>query len=146
MSVKGGGNNGDSILNCQAALDYIHSLGNDARVAIVGPANYGNPDGVDSFVSGLPTGTTIVSGSVPGIDVYARYSDPSRITGIAIDGPSNLLGNPGAYNVARDRSIVDNADTLVIFDDNLSARSLRMMDYAEEKGMPVWQIPSFSPC
>ncbi|MCL2014050.1 MAG: DNA-protecting protein DprA [Oscillospiraceae bacterium] len=103
------------------------------KVAIIGSRNLV----VNNIGEYLPDGTTeIVSGGARGIDTCARnYALANNISLVEFLPNYNLLGSFAP--LARNRQIVDAADIVVAFWDNVSRGTRHTIDYAADQGKQV---------
>jgi hypothetical protein len=111
------------------------------RVAIIGSRNFPDEQQVYSYVSGLPSGTTVVSGGADGVDSWAAAAARTRGLGVVTYEPNYELHGKRAPLV-RNEAIAIDCDRMVAFWDGKSRGTMHAVQQAERLGRPVMVIES----
>lgn len=108
------------------------------KIAIVGSRGYPDMDAVKAFVNSLPPDTIIISGGAMGVDQVAENTARERgFTVISI--LPDYAAFPGRLRyapIARNRTIVEQADAVVVFWDGFSKGSESVIRFCRERGVP----------
>jgi hypothetical protein len=113
-------------------------MGSGRKIAIVGSRGYPDTEAVVAFVQSLPEDTTIISGGAAGVDQIAETT--ARARGLAVISiPPNYTAHrrrPRYAPIARNRTIVEQADAVVVFWDGASKGSESVIRFCRERGVP----------
>lgn len=108
------------------------------KIAIVGSRAYPDLEAVTAYVQSLPEGTTIISGGAPGVDQTAEAAAEERgFPVISIRPDYKTYHNRPRYApIARNHTIVKQADAVVVFWDGKSTGSKSVISFCKERGVP----------
>lgn len=107
------------------------------RLAVVGSRRYPLLGVVSSFVSQRMKDTCIVSGGAPGVDRTAVQA--AKATGLEVEeflAQWNTEGRSAGFK--RNVQMIDTVDGLVAFWDGSSNGTRHAIDYATQRGIPVY--------
>jgi predicted Rossmann fold nucleotide-binding protein DprA/Smf involved in DNA uptake len=107
------------------------------RVAIVGSRRFSDPDRVTEYVSSLPKGASIITGSASGVDAAATKA--ARAKGIPVQVMPASFDElaDSSKSAARNQRLVDACDVLVAFWDGASKGTRATVDRALDSGKEV---------
>jgi predicted Rossmann fold nucleotide-binding protein DprA/Smf involved in DNA uptake len=107
------------------------------RVAIVGSRHFADPDRVTSYVTSLPAGSSVITGSASGVDAAATRAArtaglPVRVMPASFDELADA-----SKSAARNQRLVDACDVLVAFWDGSSKGTRTTVERALDAGKEV---------
>ena len=107
------------------------------KVGIVGSRHFAAPDRVTDYVTALPAGASIITGSASGVDAAATKA--ARAKGVPVQVmPASLEELADATkSAARNQRLVDACDVLVAFWDGASKGTRTTVDRALDSGKEV---------
>jgi predicted Rossmann fold nucleotide-binding protein DprA/Smf involved in DNA uptake len=107
------------------------------KIAIVGSRHFSEPNRVSDYVSALPRGASIITGSASGVDAAATKT--ARAKGIpvqVIPASFDELAD-ASRSAARNQRLIDACDVLVAFWDGASKGTRNTVERALDSGKEV---------
>jgi len=107
------------------------------RVAIVGSRHFAALDRVTDYLTGLPAGTSIITGSASGVDAAATRAARARGMPVQVMSASFDEVADASKSAARNQRLVDACDVLVAFWDGASKGTRSTVERALDAGKEV---------
>src|SRR5919109_3011762 len=107
------------------------------RVAIVGSRHFAAPERVPEYVTSLPKGSSIITGSASGVDAAATKAARTKDIPVQVMPASfDEMADPSKA-AARNQRLVDACDVLVAFWDGSSKGTRTTVERALDSGKEV---------
>jgi predicted Rossmann fold nucleotide-binding protein DprA/Smf involved in DNA uptake len=107
------------------------------RVAIVGSRHFSAPERVTEYVTGLPRGASIITGSASGVDAAATQAARARGLAVRVLPASFEELRDESRSAARNQKLIDSCDVLVAFWDGSSTGTRATVERALDSGKEV---------
>lgn len=107
------------------------------KVAIVGSRRFSAPTRVTEYVTSLPKGSSIITGSASGVDAAATKAAREKGIPVQVMPASFDELADAAKSAARNQRLVDACDVLVAFWDGSSKGTRTTVDRALDSGKEV---------
>jgi len=107
------------------------------RVAIVGSRHFADPDRVTAYVTSLPAGSSVITGSASGVDAAATKAARTRGLPVRVMPASFDELADASKSAARNQRLVDACDVLVAFWDGSSTGTRTTVERALDAGKEV---------
>jgi hypothetical protein len=108
-----------------------------SRVGIVGSRHFPELERVASYVRGLPSGASLITGSASGVDATVARVARERGLPLRVVGASFEEARDAGAAASRNQRLIDLCDVLVAFWDGSSPGTRRTVERALESGKEV---------